>query len=203
MGEVGIKGILASRRALCSGRSWFSRLEEGFFHWVKQVQVCPCPSQRKLELCTQESDLPAPVMPTAASLCPQVPGSKGIHELQSSTKALRCTLEESAALLAMFWRAALPSYPSPTLPGQAVRGQRPLLVLPQMSFCLLSPVGPADQELNGERGRRALEGGLSSSVAALQKLYVPSSPTQLPGRQNQGGKGKDMQKAGQENPGHT
>ncbi|XP_057356604.1 myomegalin isoform X18 [Manis pentadactyla] len=49
----------------------------------------------------------------------EVPGSKGIHELQSSTKALRCTLEESAALLAMFWRAALPSYPSPTLPGQA------------------------------------------------------------------------------------
>ncbi|XP_073090614.1 myomegalin isoform X26 [Manis javanica] len=49
----------------------------------------------------------------------EVPVSKGIHELQSSTKALRRTMEESAALLAMFWRAALPSSPSPVLPGQA------------------------------------------------------------------------------------
>ncbi|KAK2500687.1 hypothetical protein MC885_015885 [Smutsia gigantea] len=49
----------------------------------------------------------------------EVPGSKGMHELQSSTRALRRTLEESASLLTMFWRAALPGSPGPTLPGQA------------------------------------------------------------------------------------
>ncbi|XP_073752142.1 myomegalin isoform X15 [Callorhinus ursinus] len=47
----------------------------------------------------------------------EVPGSKGIHELGSSAQALQHTLEESASLLTMFWRAALPSSPGPALSG--------------------------------------------------------------------------------------
>ncbi|XP_026914035.2 myomegalin isoform X2 [Acinonyx jubatus] len=47
----------------------------------------------------------------------EVPGSKGIHELGSSAQALQHTLEESASLLTMFWRAALPSPPSPAPAG--------------------------------------------------------------------------------------
>ncbi|XP_054525831.1 myomegalin isoform X2 [Pan troglodytes] len=45
-------------------------------------------------------------------------GSKGIHELRSSTSALHHALEESASLLTMFWRAALPSTHIPVLPGK-------------------------------------------------------------------------------------
>ncbi|XP_049479683.1 myomegalin-like, partial [Panthera uncia] len=48
-----------------------------------------------------------------------VPGSKGIHELGSSAQALQHTLEESASLLTMFWRAALPSPPSPAPAGNS------------------------------------------------------------------------------------
>ncbi|XP_054384909.1 myomegalin isoform X9 [Pongo abelii] len=48
----------------------------------------------------------------------EVLGSKGIHELQSSTSALHHALEESASLLSMFWRAALPSTHIPVLPGK-------------------------------------------------------------------------------------
>ncbi|XP_063481943.1 myomegalin isoform X26 [Symphalangus syndactylus] len=48
----------------------------------------------------------------------EVLGSKGIHELQSSTSALHHALEESASLLTMFWRAALPSTHIPVLPGK-------------------------------------------------------------------------------------
>ncbi|XP_063460860.1 myomegalin-like [Pan paniscus] len=47
-------------------------------------------------------------------------GSKGIHELRSSTSALHHALEESASLLTMFWRAALPSTHIPVLPGKVV-----------------------------------------------------------------------------------
>ncbi|XP_027430212.2 myomegalin isoform X11 [Zalophus californianus] len=47
----------------------------------------------------------------------EVPGSEGIHELGSSAQALQHTLEESASLLTMFWRAALPSSPGPALSG--------------------------------------------------------------------------------------
>uniref|UniRef100_A0A673U8X8 Phosphodiesterase 4D interacting protein n=1 Tax=Suricata suricatta TaxID=37032 RepID=A0A673U8X8_SURSU len=47
----------------------------------------------------------------------EVPGSKGIHELGSSAQALQHTLEESASLLTMFWRAALPSPSSPAPAG--------------------------------------------------------------------------------------
>ncbi|XP_032947970.1 myomegalin isoform X7 [Rhinolophus ferrumequinum] len=46
----------------------------------------------------------------------EVPGSEGIRELRTSASALHHTLEESASLLSMFWRAALPS---PALPGKA------------------------------------------------------------------------------------
>ncbi|XP_069336870.1 myomegalin isoform X20 [Eulemur rufifrons] len=49
----------------------------------------------------------------------EVLGSKSIHELRSSASALHHALEESASLLTMFWRAALPSTPSPVLPGKA------------------------------------------------------------------------------------
>ncbi|XP_053746517.1 myomegalin isoform X20 [Panthera pardus] len=49
----------------------------------------------------------------------EVPGSKGIHELGSSAQALQHTLEESASLLTMFWRAALPSPPSPAPAGNS------------------------------------------------------------------------------------
>ncbi|XP_008581251.1 PREDICTED: myomegalin [Galeopterus variegatus] len=73
----------------------------------------------------------------------EVLGSKGIHELRSSASALHHTLEESASLLTMFWRAALPNSHSPALPGTVVRGQRPLLHHTQLSalvlFSLLSP----------------------------------------------------------------
>ncbi|XP_045400780.1 myomegalin isoform X19 [Lemur catta] len=48
----------------------------------------------------------------------EVLGSKSIHELRSSASALHHALEESASLLTMFWRAALPSTPSPVLPGK-------------------------------------------------------------------------------------
>ncbi|KAL4687209.1 hypothetical protein H8959_019337 [Pygathrix nigripes] len=45
-------------------------------------------------------------------------GSKGIGELRSSTSALHHALEESASLLTVFWRAALPSTHIPVLPGK-------------------------------------------------------------------------------------
>uniref|UniRef100_A0A8C3VP38 Phosphodiesterase 4D interacting protein n=1 Tax=Catagonus wagneri TaxID=51154 RepID=A0A8C3VP38_9CETA len=46
-------------------------------------------------------------------------GSKGVHELLSSTNTLHQRLEESTSLLTMFWRAALPSSHSPALAGKA------------------------------------------------------------------------------------
>ncbi|ELV11682.1 Myomegalin, partial [Tupaia chinensis] len=49
----------------------------------------------------------------------EVLGSTGAHELRSNTSVLHHTLEESASLLTMFWRAALPSSHSPALPGKA------------------------------------------------------------------------------------
>ncbi|XP_061265275.1 myomegalin isoform X25 [Bos javanicus] len=45
----------------------------------------------------------------------EVMGSEGIQELRSSATALHHRLEESASLLTMFWRAALPSSPGPVL----------------------------------------------------------------------------------------
>nr|XP_055210147.1 myomegalin-like isoform X6 [Gorilla gorilla gorilla] len=51
-------------------------------------------------------------------LVAEVLGSKGIHELRSSTSALHHALEESASLLTMFWRVALPSTHIPVLPGK-------------------------------------------------------------------------------------
>ncbi|XP_046323204.1 myomegalin isoform X37 [Marmota monax] len=49
----------------------------------------------------------------------EAPGNKGVRELRSSISALQHTLEESASLLTMFWRAALPSSQGPALPGKA------------------------------------------------------------------------------------
>lgn len=49
----------------------------------------------------------------------EVPGSEGVHELRSSASALHHALEESASLLSMFWRAALPSSSGPALSGKA------------------------------------------------------------------------------------
>ncbi|XP_055261800.1 myomegalin-like isoform X2 [Moschus berezovskii] len=48
----------------------------------------------------------------------EVMGSEGIQELRSSATALHHRLEESASLLTMFWRAALPSSPGPALVGK-------------------------------------------------------------------------------------
>ncbi|XP_076975813.1 myomegalin isoform X5 [Tamandua tetradactyla] len=46
----------------------------------------------------------------------EVLSSESVHELRSSTSTLHHTLEESASLLTMFWRAALPNSHSPLLP---------------------------------------------------------------------------------------
>ncbi|XP_035871616.1 myomegalin isoform X21 [Phyllostomus discolor] len=49
----------------------------------------------------------------------EVLSSEGVRELRSSASALHHVLEESASLLTMFWRAALPSPHGPALPGKA------------------------------------------------------------------------------------
>ncbi|XP_028344736.1 myomegalin isoform X15 [Physeter macrocephalus] len=49
----------------------------------------------------------------------EVMGSEGIHELRNSANALHHRLEESASLLTMFWRAALPSSHGPALDSKA------------------------------------------------------------------------------------
>ncbi|XP_036894653.1 myomegalin isoform X15 [Sturnira hondurensis] len=49
----------------------------------------------------------------------EVLSSEGLRELRSSANALHHVLEESASLLTVFWRAALPSPHSPALPGKA------------------------------------------------------------------------------------
>ncbi|XP_014405581.1 PREDICTED: myomegalin [Myotis brandtii] len=49
----------------------------------------------------------------------KVLGSEGVSELRSSASALGHVLDESASLLTMFWRAALPNSHSPVLPGKA------------------------------------------------------------------------------------
>ncbi|XP_030791056.1 myomegalin isoform X7 [Rhinopithecus roxellana] len=60
----------------------------------------------------------------------EVLGSKGICELRSSTSALHHALEESASLLTVFWRAALPSTHIPVLPGKVEEStERELLEL--------------------------------------------------------------------------
>ncbi|XP_045139647.1 myomegalin [Echinops telfairi] len=57
----------------------------------------------------------------------QVLSSERAHELRSGARALYHTLEESASLLTMFWRAALPDTRIPAQLGKVVRGQSPLL----------------------------------------------------------------------------
>ncbi|KAM5257063.1 myomegalin isoform 3-T3 [Ctenodactylus gundi] len=49
----------------------------------------------------------------------EVLGSRGVRELRNSTSALHHTLEKSASLLTMFWRAALPSSCGSALPAKA------------------------------------------------------------------------------------
>ncbi|XP_060057962.1 myomegalin isoform X4 [Erinaceus europaeus] len=48
----------------------------------------------------------------------EVLSSKGLQELRSSARALHHSLEESASLLTMFWRAALPSSQDPVPPSK-------------------------------------------------------------------------------------
>ncbi|KAL1772424.1 myomegalin-like isoform X10 [Sigmodon hispidus] len=62
---------------------------------------------------------PACNIPGLAAQDTEVPGTKSVRELWSIASALNCTLEESASLLTMFWRAALPSSDSPGLVGKA------------------------------------------------------------------------------------
>ncbi|KAM5294375.1 myomegalin isoform 32-T33 [Glossophaga mutica] len=49
----------------------------------------------------------------------EVLSCEGVRELRSSASALHHVLEESASILTMFWRAALPSPHSPALPSKA------------------------------------------------------------------------------------
>ncbi|XP_036713370.1 myomegalin isoform X13 [Balaenoptera musculus] len=49
----------------------------------------------------------------------EVMSSEGIHELRNSANALHHRLEESASLLTMFWRAALPTPPGRALDSKA------------------------------------------------------------------------------------
>jgi len=112
--------ILASWRSLLRWRFWASRLKKGFTGSSRPEPVPP--SRRKPEPCAggrgsgRERSLSLGgaqgYIPS-----PQVPGREGIHELGSSAQALQHMLEESASLLTMFWRAALPSSPGPALSG--------------------------------------------------------------------------------------
>ncbi|KAL6044245.1 hypothetical protein STEG23_019925 [Scotinomys teguina] len=63
----------------------------------------------------------------------EVPGTKSVRELQSSASALNHTLEESASLLTMFWRAALPSSHAPGLVGKAMMEKELLDLRAQVS----------------------------------------------------------------------
>ncbi|XP_069933898.1 myomegalin isoform X22 [Oryctolagus cuniculus] len=62
---------------------------------------------------------PACDLPGLEAQGTEVLDCKGLQKLRSSASALHHTLEEAASLLSMFWRAALPSSPSPVLPGKA------------------------------------------------------------------------------------
>nr|XP_044994581.1 myomegalin-like isoform X5 [Jaculus jaculus] len=70
-------------------------------------------AQKILSLLRPASNFPGPEAQGT-----EAPGSRGVGELRSSASALRHTLEESASLLTMFWRAALPSSPGPALLGR-------------------------------------------------------------------------------------
>nr|XP_048303450.1 myomegalin-like isoform X20 [Myodes glareolus] len=69
--------------------------------------------QKILSLARPACNIPGPEAQGA-----EVPGNKSVRELRSSASALSHTLEESASLLTMFWRAALPSSPGPGLVGK-------------------------------------------------------------------------------------
>ncbi|XP_031230806.1 myomegalin isoform X5 [Mastomys coucha] len=58
---------------------------------------------------------PACSIPGREAQGTEAPGHKSAQELQSSTRALNHALEESASLLTMFWRAALPNSHGPVL----------------------------------------------------------------------------------------
>ncbi|XP_076789122.1 myomegalin isoform X21 [Arvicanthis niloticus] len=61
---------------------------------------------------------PACSIPGREAQSTEVPGNTSVHELWSSSRALSHTLEESASLLTMFWRAALPNSHGPVLVGK-------------------------------------------------------------------------------------
>ncbi|XP_029393123.1 myomegalin isoform X6 [Mus pahari] len=58
---------------------------------------------------------PARSIPGREAQDTEAPGNLSAHELRSSARALNHTLEESASLLSMFWRAALPNSHGPVL----------------------------------------------------------------------------------------
>lgn len=126
-----------------------------------------------------ESDLSASVVSRAISPFSQVPGSEGIHELGSSAQALLHTLEESASLLTMFWRAALPSSLSPALSGNTVSGSLLHRFCPKCHSASSVPqvlkVRSQRVEL-GQRGLRGLfpEEDLSSMLAAGSTALMTS-----------------------------
>lgn len=123
------------------------------------------------------SDLSAPVMPALLPLS-QVLGSEGVSELRSSASALGHVLDESASLLTMFWRAALPSSHSPVLPGKAVRDQHPFWFCPQLPRCVPSPADPEDQEPRGESDRQDLgETSVCGSCCRRHSDHFSSRPT--------------------------
>ncbi|XP_063138541.1 myomegalin isoform X34 [Rattus norvegicus] len=61
---------------------------------------------------------PARSVPALDAQGTEAPGTKSVHELRSSARALNHSLEESASLLTMFWRAALPNSHGSVLVGE-------------------------------------------------------------------------------------
>lgn len=135
----------------------------------------------------------------ATSPFSQEMGSKGVHELLSSTNTLHQRLEESTSLLTMFWRAALPSSQGPALAGKVVRNQHRLQVLPP--DILLPPwsAHPEVWEPNGQLGQRelmgvSLEGDFPMMADFSLSLTVSLRlPPTTPQTSNQREKGKDME----------
>ncbi|XP_021572830.1 myomegalin-like [Carlito syrichta] len=107
----------------------------------------------------------------------EVLGSKGIHELQSSANTLHQALEESASLLTMFWRAALPGAHRPVLPGKVGESaERELLELRTKVFTqerLLQSTAERLQAANQQK--EAMEQFILSQCEIPQSSGVRSS----------------------------
>lgn len=126
--------------------------------------------------------------PISAAPFHQVLDCKGLCKLRSSTSALHHTLQEAAALLAMFWRAALPSSHSPVLLGKAVRGQGPALAAPNPSSpTLLRPQVLCSCLVSWNR----CPWRQTSSPCGC--FHLPRSPALGPGRRNRREEGKDIE----------